>query len=182
MKKGIVWEIVLVCILGVAGWNLFGIMESEKSNNPELKAIEVNNNLVFSDGVGIDFMGNNIDSILKDKTDEAERFVVAFLLRYDSMDADLKFWNEVNNYLSEFDTVRLIAYCENDKCIETLKVNPDTAHFYVLEYGEVKDMQAIIIADATGDFWFRGKEAKKINWRNDIMTPYDIAVSIKRGI
>jgi hypothetical protein len=151
-----------------------------KSNNPEPKAIERYNRVVFSDGSGIDVMGNKIESVLTSETGETERFVAAFLLRYDSLNDDLNFWNEVGNYLSELDLiVRLTAYCENDRCIEAFRKNPDMAHFTVLEYGGAMDMHSVIGADEAGEFWLRGNRFRRINWRDEIMTPVDIAMSIK---
>jgi len=181
MKIKFIWEILLICILIITGWYLYGIMKQVESNNPELKAIENDNNLIFSDGAGIDFMGNKIDSFLENKADEDERFVVAFLLRYNSLDADLKFWNEVKGYLSEPDTIRLTAYCENNKCVEAIRINPDKVHFPVLEYGEASDMQAVIAADANGEFYLQGSRFRKIKWRNEILEPFDIAMSIGLG-
>jgi len=106
--------------------------------------------------------------------------VVAFLLRYDSLDADLKFWNEVNSCLSEPDIVRLTAYCENNRCIETIRKKPDMVRFTVFEYGEAVDVQAVIGADSTGEFWMRKNNAKKLRWRNEILAPCDVARSIEQ--
>jgi len=178
MKKRIAWEIALICVLGITGWYLSGIMQQIEANNPELKAIEDNKNLVFADGAGIDVMGNEIDSIFAAKPDGVERSVAAFLLRYNTLDADLEFWTEVNSHLSGLDTIRLTAYCENARCVETVRNKPDSARFTVLEYGGAVDMQAVIGADAIGEFWLRGNEFKKINWRDGNQTPFDIAMSI----
>ena len=164
----------------VVGWRLFGAIEQMKSNNPETGAIENYNRLVFSDGAGIDVMGNKIDSVFTSESDETERFVAAFLLRYNSLNDDLKFWNEVRSHLSEFDIdVRLTAYCENDRCIETVRKNPDMAHFSVLEYGGIVDMQAIVSTDAAGGFWLRGNRFRRTKWRDETMTPYEVAKRIE---
>ena len=180
MKKRNLIEVLFICILGVTGWYLLDVMKQVESTNPELKIIESYNRLVFSDGTGIDIMGKYVDSVLANNADQVERFVVAFLLRQGSLDSDLRFWNEVNNYLSGLDTtiVKLIAYCENGQCVEDIKKNPDRADFPVLEYGEVSDMQAVISADIAGEFWLRGNSYKKIKWRDENLTPFDIAMSI----
>ena len=178
MKKRIIFEILFICVFGLIGWHLFNAIGQIKSNSPELKAIESSNNLVFSGGMGIDIMGNYIDSISVNKMDEAGGFVVAFLLRYNSLSADLQFWNEVNSHLSGYDNMKLTAYCENDRCIEAIKKNQETVHFTVLEYGIVGDMQALIDADMAGEFWLLGNVYKKINWRDDNIKPTDIAISI----
>ena len=158
---------------------MYGAMERVKSNNPEFRAIEGYNRLMFSDGAGIDIMGNKIDSIFTDKADETERLIAAFLLRHDSLDDDLKFWNEVGGHLSELDiVVRLTAYCENNRCVEAVKKNPGKAHFTVLEYGGVLDMQAVIGADAAGEFRLRGNRPGRIEWRDETATPFDIAMSM----
>ena len=176
MKKTIVLEILLICIFGVTGWYLFGVTKQAELNNSVREAIEDGNGPVFSDGAGINVMGQKIDSI--NKTAGSERIVAAFLLRYDGLDADLNFWNEVNQNLLEPDFVRLTAYCENKQCVEAIRKNPDRAHFTVLEYGEVVDMQAVLGADSGGEFWLRGNSARKINWRYGTSTPFDIAMSI----
>jgi len=178
MKKILIGEIVLTCILGITGWYLFNVMKQVELNSPGQKTIEGNNALVFSEGVGIDVVGNRVDSILVNKTDKIERFVAAFLLRCDSLDADLKFWNDVNSYLSKSDIIRLTAYCENEQCIETVRKNLDTIHITVLEYGGVIDMQSIISVDAVGEFWLRGNKIRRIKWRDNNLTPFDIAKNI----
>jgi len=184
VKKRIVLEIVLICILGITGWYLFDNMKQVELNSPERKSIENFNRLVFSDGAGIDVMGNYIDSVLTNKVDGEESFVAAFLLRYNSLDSDLIFWNEVKKHLFDLDvaTVRLIAYCENSQCVEAIRENPNVTSIPILEYGEVSDMQAVISADATGDFWLFGKQYKKIEWRNADLSPFDIATSIGFGL
>jgi len=181
MKKGIVLEISLTCILVVTGWWLFDTMKYVESNNPELKIIENNNNIAFSDGAGIDVMGNNVYSVFSDKADGIEKSVAAFLLRYDSLDADLQFWNEVSNHLSGIDNIRLTAYCENDRCVEAVRKKTDMVDFTVLEYGEILDMQAVIEADAVGEFCLRKNRFKRINWRDGIQKPFDVAMSIGLG-
>jgi len=178
MKKNKILEIFLICFLGITGWYLFSVAEKLKSNNPELQEIERNNSLVFMDGVGIDVMGNIVDSVFALEDNAIKRRVAAFLLRYDSIDDDLKFWNEVNRHLAGLDTVRLMAYCENSRCVDVIRKNPDVAHFTVLKYGEAIDMQAVIGADLTGEFWLRGDRSRKINWRDERVTPFDTAMSI----
>jgi len=178
MRKIHLLEILLICILGFSGWYLFNTMEHMKLKSPELRAIENYYRLVFSHGTGIDVMGNKIDSILAHETKGGERSVVAFLLRNKTLDADLQFWNEVNRHLSELDTVRLTAYCENYRCVEVIRKNPEMAHFPVIEYGLVGDMQALIGADDDGEFWFRGNRFEKINWRDGSRMPIDIAMHI----
>jgi len=179
MKNNFVLKILLICVMAVAGWYLFGAMERLKSKNPKLRAIESYNRLVFSDGAGIDVMGNKVDSVFTGETDETERYVAAFLLRNESLKDDLKFWNEVGSRLPELGiVVRLTAYCENDRCIEAVRKNPDMARFTVLEYGGAVDMQAVIGADAAGEFWLRGNGSKRIKWRDEILTPHDISMSI----
>jgi len=183
MKKRIVWEILFICFLGFSAWYLFGLLEHAKSNNHDLKRIDRNNNLMFMSGAGIGIMGNKVGSILLNSQGESEVFVAAFLLRYDSLSDDLTFWNEVGGDLTELDTVRLTAYCENARCIETLKENPDVAHFTILEYGAVTDMQAVINVDAGGEFWLRGnKRLIKIKWRDGTLTPVDIVNSIRQSV
>ena len=179
MKKRIVLEMALICIFGFTGWYLFGVMKQTESDNPELKEIESNNSLVFSYGTGIDVTGNKIDSYITNSMDDVVINIVAFFLRYDSLDADLMFWNEVGSYLAELDTVKLIAYCESVLCIEAVKRNPDIAHFTVLEYGNVIDMQAIVNADMAGEFWLRG--TKRVKWRDGAKTPFDVSQNIRLG-
>lgn len=183
MKKRIIWEILFICLLGVAGWYLFGLMKKAESNNPVQNRIERNNSLGFSAGAGIDIMGNEIEPISLNSLDEVEVLAAAFLLRFDSLNADLKFWNEVGSQLPDIDTVRLTAYCEDTRCIETIRKNPDmAARITILEYGVVVDMQAVINADANGDFWLRRNGTlKKIKWRAENLTPYDIVDSVKES-
>jgi len=180
MKKRIYLEVSFICILGIIGWYLFGVMKKVELDNPERKAIESYNSMVFISGAGIDVKGNYIDSVLTNQTDDKERYVIAFLLRYNSLDTDIHFWNEVNNHLSSLDNVivRLIAYCEHFRCVEAIRVNPSAVNIPVLEYGEVSDMQAVIGADVKGEFWLRGNRNKKIKWRDHNLTPFDIAMSI----
>lgn len=90
MKKTVSLKVLLICILALAGWYLWGVMERVKSKNSEPKTIEVYNSLMFSDGAGIDVMGNKVDSVFTGETDESERYVAAFLLRYNSLEDDLK--------------------------------------------------------------------------------------------
>lgn len=179
MKNRIILEILLICAFGVTAWYLFGIMKQTQTSSPELKEIEENNRLMFSDGAGIDIMGNKIDSIFTNRLDETVRFVAAFLLRYDSLDSDLKFWNEVSSHLSELDIdVKLTAYCENERCIEYLKRNPNQANFTVLEYGGIVDIQAVIGADMTGTCWVRGNRYKRMKWRDGVQSPLDVSMNI----
>jgi len=182
MNKRIVLEIIIICILGVTGWHMFSVMKQAKLNNPDTKTIERADSLVFTSGAGIDVMGDKVDSIFADKADEASGSVAAFLLRYDSLDSDMEFWNEVGSHLSEPDTTRFVAYCENDRCIEAIRKKTEHSRFTVLEYGAVIDMQAAIGADITGEFWMRGRRTIKIKWRDDVLTPVDIARSIELNL
>ena len=181
MKKGLALEVLLIFTLGISGWYLFGIFEQVKSSNSELKKIKNYNGFIFSDGEGVDIIGNEITSILINNKEESENFVFAFLLRFESLDADIEFWNEVSSYFLKKDNVRFIAYCENYKCVESIKNKPDITHFIVLEYGEVKDMQAVLSADESGAFWLRGKGiGKKIAWRDKVISSLDISRSIEQ--
>lgn len=177
MKNKIVFEIVFMCILGITGLYLFDVMKQIKLNNHELKEIDSHKNTVFSNGSGIDIAGNEIDAI--DVSKELSKGVAAFLLRSKNVDADIKFWNEVNDNLSELDEIRLTGYCEDEKCIESVKKNPNKAKFIILEYGETTDMQAIINADENDEFWLIGfGNSEKIKWHDGIITPLDIVRSI----
>jgi len=72
----------------------------------------------------------------------------------------------------------LTAYCENGQCVETIRKNPSVVNFTVLEYGGVIDMQSVIGADVTGEFWLRGNRIRKIKWRDKVLTPFDVVMSI----
>ena len=213
MKKGIIFEIFTLFILGITGWLLFNSIKRVELTNPEIRKIKNYNNMVFLSGEGIDVLGNKIDPFLGNELFESESIklinsfqqeeisvkpkyevegdsslqtinssnkntIVAFLLRYDSLDADLKFWNDVNEYLLKYKNIKMLGYCENEQCVNAIKLNSSAAHFSILEYGTVADMQAIIAADASGEFWVRKNEAKKIKWRNRVLTPKNIAISI----
>lgn len=191
MKNKIIWEILLMCILGFTGWYLHTKIEHVKLTSSKLKTIEADNRFVPVDGTtGIDVMGVKLESAKKDA-----KGIVAFLLRNNTLDADLQFWNEVHNYLTELSAVLLTAYCENDRCVEAIRKNPSVAHFSVLEYGLVGDMQAIIAADENGEYWAGSNSAvengdllkrvtgfTKINWRDGSVTPFDIAMRIGLGL
>ena len=158
-------------------------IDSIAINNSDQAEEEVQNDLLHQIDESIQQKLEAIDNSTSLIDDNDQKIgVVAFLLRYDSLDTDLVFWNNVNNYLSKFGNVRLTAYCGNDRCIEAIKMTPSIANFTVLEYGEAMDMQAVIGADENGEFWLRGKVSKKVHWRNDIMTPYDIAMTIGLGL
>jgi len=180
MKIRAVLEIAFICIFGVTGWYLFDIKKQVELNSPELKEIEKYSRLVFSDGSGIDIMGNKIYSINEDRAVELKQSIVAFHLRYNSLEDDVKFWNEVNSFLLKFDavSVRMTAYCENTRCIEALRNNQVDAHFTILEYGGILDMQSVISADIGGAFWLLGNGVKKIKWRDENQKPIDVAISI----
>jgi len=182
MKKIFVLEILFICILGVTGWQLFGLMKKAKTESTNQIRIERSNNLLYVNGAGIDISGNKIESILVNSVDEVKVMVAAFLLRHDSLNADLKFWNEVGSQLAGFDAVRLTAYCEDARCVETVRKNPDMAHVTIMEYGFVVDMQAVSSADADGMFWLRiNRNFMKIKWRDKNLTPYDIVNRIKQS-
>ena len=180
MKKRIIIEILFICLIGVLGWYLHGIMKQEESRNTRLK--HNRNNTTFMSGSGIDVIGNSVDSIKVKETTSLGRNKVAFLLRYSSLDADLQFWNEVRGLLLNNDDVQLVAYCENTHCVDVIKNKPDMADFTVLEYGEIVDIQAVLNVDANGEFWLLGKNTKKIKWRDESKTPFDIALSIGLGL
>ena len=184
MRKKIIFETVIIFILGATGWYLLGIMKQFEMNNPEIKAIDSYNRLVFLDGKGIDIMGNYVDSVLLNNTDGVEKFIIAFLVRENSVDKDLQFWNEVNGYLSNIDVVNIsmIAYCENNQCIDYIRNNSNANNISVLEYGEVSDMQAVISADTNGEFWLRGNRFKRSKWRDENLSPLDIANFIRFGL
>lgn len=180
MKKILFVQILFICILGASGWYLFGLMKKAESNNINQKRVERNNDLVFASGAGIDIFGNEIEPFLVNNRDGTEAFAVAFLLRHDSLDNDLKFWNEAASLLSELDTVRLTAYCDDARCVEAVRKNPDMARFTILEYGAVVDMQAVFNSDANGEFCLRGdRTLKKIKWRDGTLTLNDIVNIIK---
>jgi hypothetical protein len=181
MKNRLIWEIFIILILCGTGWYLFGTMRNVETSSSTAKLIESSNNQIFLDGVGIDIMGNNIYSNTVEEIGKTKKTVIAFLLQYESLNDDLKFWNEVGDRLTNANT-RLVAYCENEQCVEVIKKNPLKAHFQVLEYGEITDMQAIISADANGEFWLINSQNDriKLNWRDGILTPNEIARSINQ--
>jgi hypothetical protein len=181
MKKRIIMEICFIFIIGGIGWYLFDAMVEAETNSPAMKLVESDNNLVFMDGAGIDIMGNIVNHYSSEK-DETEKYIIAFLLRYGNLNDDLKFWNEVGDYLTKTNTAKLVAYCDSEQCIEIIKKNPLQNSFQVLEYGEIADMQAIINADANGEFWLVNPkgESIKLNWRDKILTPTEIARSINQ--
>jgi hypothetical protein len=176
MKNRLIWKILLICILGVAGWYLFDTLQYVESNSPELKMIRDYKNLVFISGAGIDVMGNNIDAMDVSGNVGVNKGASAFLLRSGTVNADMKFWNEVSNNLPASNEIRLIGYCEDSKCIEFIKNNLDKVNFTILEYGEVVDMQAVISADGADEFWlveFGNRE--KVKWHDGSVSPLTIA-------
>lgn len=190
MKNKLIWEVLLICILGFTGWYLHTKVEHLKSTSSKLKTIEAYKRKVLSYGIdGIDVFGAKIESGYTNNNDGNEKGIAAFLLRNDTLDADLRFWNEVNSYFTDHDAVRLVSYCENERCVETIRKNPNVAHFSVLEYGLVGDMQAIIGADESGECWVQSNKSDenvslltritgftKITWRDGNVTPFDIAI------
>jgi hypothetical protein len=157
------------------GWFLFDKVKQMQSNSVEFAY----NDLFFSEGAGIDVMGNKIESIAVNMRDGTSKGIAAFLLRNDTIDDDIMFWNEVYDNLSAISMTRLIGYCENDKCIEFIKKNPDKVHFTVLEYGGVVDMQAVIRADVKDEFWLNEQKSQKtIKWRNGMASPIEIVKDV----
>jgi len=124
---------------------LFNVIEQIKSNSPEHRMINTFHSIEFSNGAGMDVLGNRIYSIFTEEIDEVEKYAVAFLLRDNSLDDDLIFWNEVVIQLLKLNnvTTRLTAYCENEKCNDIIRKKQDAVNFTVLEYGVVGDMQAV---------------------------------------
>jgi len=178
MKKSITYEILFICILAVLGWPLYNAMKSIESRNIISKSIE--DRLTFLSGSGIDVMGNMIEPVMENEVDISGNGVIAFLLRHSSLDADIKFWNEVSGIITESNIVQLIAYCENVQCVDAIKKEPDKIRFPVLEYGEIIDMQAINAADKNGEYWLigLGGRSRKIKWRDGVLIPDDIVWSM----
>ena len=188
MKNRIILEILLMCVLGFTGWYLHHKIELIKSTSSILKDIErYDQRMIFDGNAGIDVFGNKIESINKN---HKEDIMVAFILRIGTLDSDLQFWNAVNGYLTDLDTVRMTAYCENDRCAEAIRKN-NIVDFSIVEYGTIEDMQAMINADRNGQCLLRSKKAydgadlfiqgtgfTKINWRDGNVSPFEIAMRI----
>lgn len=175
MKREIVIEILLIGVLGIYGWLLADRVVAVRAD-PVQMAADANSRLPFTDGIGIDSLGQRIDPARFSGINR----VVVFLLRSGSLDLDLKFWNSVGSLLPNGSGVELIGYCDGNACIEALEKNPLSMEFPVITYGEALDSQALLNADLEGNFLLaeKGKYARTIGWRGSGRTADDVARSI----
>lgn len=162
MKGQVFIEIVLIGMLGLYAWLLLGRMQ-EFRFDPRQEAIEASGQLLFTNATGIDIGGNRVDPAQIPNTNRC----MAFLLRNTSLRADLNFWDNVASLLPKGSGVRLIGYCDGSACVEGVKNDLRLADFPVIAYGDVVDSQALLNADAAGNFLLTDihHQPRSIEWR-----------------
>jgi hypothetical protein len=136
--------------------------------------VQANQRLRFTRGIGV-----TIDNRLVDLTVASQKKrTVAFVLRNRSLAEDLAFWRDMAELLRPVPSLRLVGYCDSAACVSSARAVVDGGRLDILAYGEVVDTQAVLNADAHGDFIVGSaatSEVTMINWRYPMRQARDIA-------
>jgi hypothetical protein len=114
---------------------------------------------------GVDTAGSLITPLPPPEEDRA----LVFLLRGASLKEDLEFWKSVSRLLPQHSGLRLVAYCGDIACANTLRLDEQDIKFPVIIYGEIVGAQAVIEADSIGEAILRSEAwllPKTLTWRN----------------
>jgi hypothetical protein len=128
------------------------------------------NHVIFQAEEGVDATGSLITPLPPPEEDRA----LVFLLRGASLKQDLEFWENVSRLLPQHSGLRLVAYCADVECANTVKVNGQDIGFPVIIYGEIVGSQAVMEADSAGEAILRSEAwllPKTLAWRSTGKSP-----------
>jgi len=175
IKSAVVNSWLLIGILTYCGWRLYEDFRVLRSQPARLQAIAAKDqDTVFQAEAGVDAWGHIVSPLPKDR---ATRTVV-FMVHGATASDDLEFWNKVDEHLAISDRIRLVGYCDGDKCSNTVRLNNDAARYPIIAYGEISGAQALINADSAGRAVVRSDQynnPKYVTWRDASATPAKIA-------
>lgn len=178
MKSGTISATLLVAILCYYGWMMSRNARALDRRVEQQQLIASRNRtLLVQSERGIDAFGHPVDSLPAD----ADERTVTFLLHGQHLTTDLEFWLQVESLLPKNSTVRLIAYCDGEVCVNAIRHAEPSPNFPVLAYGEITSSQAVINADMDGDSILQigsGLGLRKIPWRAQRQTPQRLVSSL----
>ncbi|MDR3578190.1 MAG: hypothetical protein P4L50_30375 [Anaerolineaceae bacterium] len=175
-------ELILIAVLGVYGAQLAIRLNGEPWRSLTMAAKDTtrsSSGLIFQSEEGIDVFGSRIHHA----PPPAVTGTVAFVLRGDSIRADLKFWRKVKALLPNNGRIRLVGYCDGMVCRDTVKKAVGGRDFPVIAYGEIASSEALIDADAQGNCILLHEEwplPKSLTWRATGVTPEKVAQEVQQ--
>jgi hypothetical protein len=179
MKKQILVEVILIAVLEVyAGLLTRQTKASLLRVDAAHSVVSANEKIAVLDSVtGIDVLGNVVFPV----PPHDARYFAAFVLRDASIRDDLNFWRGVAGSLSKRSGVRLVAYCDGTACAQTIRNSPQSTDFPVIVYGETVGSQALLNADARGNFLLLDRQRHMLGpiaWRTPGQTPQTVLAKV----
>ena len=172
LSNGIAQPVLLLAILCFYTWSFvheISVLRHWKTILEDLAAS--NSSLILKTADGIDISGaRRVPPFFG-----AKRMLV-FLLRYDTLSADLAFWNRVSMLLKPHNEVALVGYCDGQRCAETVRKR-SSLPFVVLAYGEADGCQAVVNADDKGSAILEDgihPGGSMVSWRRPGLSPEQI--------
>lgn len=162
----IVIGVLLFCTwrLASSAWSLHTFRSNVDASN------KLEQSFVFQPERAIDVSGHFVSFATKTAGEKD----LVFLLRGSSFTEDLKFWEEVATLIPPSQHLRLIAYCNDNLCVDQITHLPKAPQFPVVFYSEVGNGQALIEADNQGAALLKDANrfhATKIPWRGSDDSP-----------
>lgn len=178
VSNRMVQVLLLIAILSYYGWlQIKDIMVLRKHQIAQDSIAKSNDSIILRRVSGIDIFGAPAGSL----SPGIKRDVI-FLLRYESLVGDLEFWRKVSVKLNSHSEIKVIGYCDNSQCVDSIKTSPNPP-FTVLAYGEADGVQAVVNADKNGDAILKenGKVmTTMVSWRKNGLHPEDIAQEVSK--
>jgi hypothetical protein len=138
------------------------------------KVLELRSKVVPNDRFddGIDINGSHLRIL---PPSDGQR-TLTFMLRGESLVADLAFWNSVASGL-EAHNVRLLGYCDSSRCAENIRSRSGRLNFPIVFYANADTANALFEMDDKGaavlqnETWLK---ARAIPWRGPNSLPNDV--------
>jgi hypothetical protein len=96
------------------------------------------------------------------------------------------FWSLVSGLIATHSGVRIVAYCEGKQCLASLDRMRQEVPFTVIGYAGMIDAQAILNADARGEFVIKDLaefgSSSRVKWRETGQTPVSRTIALLLGI
>jgi hypothetical protein len=171
VKSEILIETILVGALAIYGVRLAKEIRTLRLQPDRQQFLATaNERLALHSVTGIDTSGQLVNKIIVPGT---KRFMV-FGLRNSNLAEDLSFWSNAAALVHKDGGISFVGFCDSKACVEAVRSNYQSLRFPVIAYGEAVSSQALLNADAEGNFILLDGGLRTIStmqWRQPGLTP-----------
>jgi hypothetical protein len=178
MKTRIIAKVVLCVGLFTCATALINDLQSLGSAiDSERRLAEKNDDMLVTFASGVDVWGR----IASEELPSGVTRVAVFVLRSSTIQDDIETWSRVAESLTAEHAVQVVGYCDSMRCAEFVRRSSPPPPFAVIEYGQAGSAQAVVNADAKGEFALldgRAIELRRIQWRRPALAAADIVKEV----